>query len=77
MSTDVTKEQLQAEIERTREHLGETVEQLAAKADVKARVQERVEERKAEIRSNPQIPAAVAIGVVAVVALVVWRRSRD
>jgi chromosome segregation ATPase len=31
---------LQAEIERTREHLGETVEALAAKVDVKAQAQE-------------------------------------
>jgi uncharacterized protein YjbJ (UPF0337 family) len=31
---------LQQEIERTREHLGETVEALMAKADVKARAQE-------------------------------------
>jgi lysozyme family protein len=30
-------QQLREEIERTREHLGETVEQLAAKADVKGR----------------------------------------
>ena len=32
-------EQLQAEIEQTREHLGDTVDQLAAKADVKAQAQ--------------------------------------
>jgi Protein of unknown function (DUF3618) len=34
-TTDDTEE-LQQEIERTREHLGDTVQQLAAKADVKA-----------------------------------------
>ena len=32
-------EQLRAEIEQTREHLGDTVDQLAAKADVKAQAQ--------------------------------------
>ena len=32
-------EQLQTEIEQTREHLGDTVDQLAAKADVKAQAQ--------------------------------------
>ena len=31
---------LQQEIERTREHLGETVEALVAKVDVKARAQD-------------------------------------
>jgi archaellum component FlaD/FlaE len=34
-------QQLAEEIERTREQLGETVEQLAAKADVKARAQDK------------------------------------
>jgi predicted TIM-barrel enzyme len=33
-------ELLKEQIEQTREHLGETVEELAAKADVKARAQE-------------------------------------
>lgn len=32
-------EQLRTEIEQTREHLGDTVDQLAAKADVKAQAQ--------------------------------------
>jgi LPXTG-motif cell wall-anchored protein len=32
-------QQLKEEIERTREHLGETVAQLVARADVKSRVQ--------------------------------------
>jgi Protein of unknown function (DUF3618) len=35
-------EQLRAEIERTREQLGDTVDQLAAKADVKAQAQAKV-----------------------------------
>ena len=39
-------EQLRAEIEETREELGETVEALAAKTDVKARVRERADELK-------------------------------
>ena len=34
-------QELQQEIERTREQLGETVEQLVAKADVKARAQDK------------------------------------
>jgi hypothetical protein len=40
------EEALAEEIERTREHLGETVEALAAKADVKGRAQRRAGEAK-------------------------------
>ena len=47
-----TPEELRSEIEDTREQLGETVEQLAAKADVKARAQEKVEERKQAARDK-------------------------
>jgi hypothetical protein len=39
-------EALRDEIARTRAELGDTVEALAAKADVKARVRERVDEAK-------------------------------
>ena len=39
-------EQLRAEIEETREDLGDTVEALAAKTDVKTRARERAEELK-------------------------------
>jgi nucleotide-binding universal stress UspA family protein len=39
-------EQLREEIEETRRELGDTVEALAAKADVKARVREKVETTK-------------------------------
>lgn len=42
------QEALTEEIERTREQLGETVDALAAKADVKARAQRRA----AEVRNN-------------------------
>lgn len=50
---------LEAEIERTREQLGETVQELAARADVKSRarakaaeVSERVKGTTAEVRGN-------------------------
>ncbi len=39
-------EQLRAEIEETREDLGDTVEALAAKTDVKTRARERADELK-------------------------------
>jgi len=41
-----TPEQLRAEIDETREDLGETVEALAAKTDVKTRARERADELK-------------------------------
>jgi uncharacterized membrane protein YdfJ with MMPL/SSD domain len=42
-------EHLRAEIEQTREQLGDTVDKLAAKVDVKAQAKERVEAVKATI----------------------------
>jgi Protein of unknown function (DUF3618) len=47
-----TADELQREIELTRERLGETVEQLAAKADVKAPAQAKVAQVKAQARSK-------------------------
>lgn len=44
--TDKSPEQLRSEIAAAREDLGETVEQLAAKADVKTRAHEAVEDAK-------------------------------
>jgi hypothetical protein len=43
---------LQEEIERTREHLGETVEALAAKVDVKARAQEKARQLTELLKST-------------------------
>lgn len=42
-------EQIQRDIEQTREQLGNTVEALAAKSDVKAQAQQKVEETKAAV----------------------------
>jgi ElaB/YqjD/DUF883 family membrane-anchored ribosome-binding protein len=66
-------EQIRAEIEATRQELGDTVEALAEKADVKKHARERIE------RTKESIPTP-AIGVVAAVAVVglflVIRRTR-
>jgi hypothetical protein len=51
-SGERTPEEIQADIERTREQLGDTVEALAAKTDVKARAQERVEEIKGNLKTK-------------------------
>ena len=69
--TEKSPEQLRSEIAETREDLGETVEQLAAKADVKARTQDavddakgraqdEVEERKARVRQAAERVQATA-----------------
>jgi cobalamin biosynthesis Mg chelatase CobN len=44
--------QLRAEIKQTRADLGETVQALAAKADVKARAKEQVEQTKQRVRAQ-------------------------
>jgi hypothetical protein len=47
--TPTEPEQLRQEIEQTRAELGETVEALAAKADVKGRAQDAVEDAKERV----------------------------
>lgn len=66
---------LQADIERTREDLAQTVDQLTAKLDVKSRVRESV-----TTDGRPATPVLVAGGVVlaGVVAMIIMtvRRRR-
>lgn len=79
---------LEAEIERTREQLGQTVQELAARADVKSRAQakatevsDRLKGMTAQVRAKAGdywMPVAMAAGVVALdyVALRQWRSGR-
>jgi ElaB/YqjD/DUF883 family membrane-anchored ribosome-binding protein len=53
-------EQLREEIAETREDLGDTVEALAAKADVKAQAQAKVEETKAQAQQKVEETKAQA-----------------
>jgi septal ring factor EnvC (AmiA/AmiB activator) len=46
------RQALQDEIERTREHLGETVEALVAKADVKARAQDKARQLTGRLKAK-------------------------
>jgi hypothetical protein len=55
-STPQSAPDIQREIEQTREHLGQTVEELAAKADVKARAQAKA----AEVKNRARVKAAEA-----------------
>ena len=47
-------EQLQRNIERTREELGDTVGALAEKADVKAQAKERIDQAKASVAEKKE-----------------------
>ena len=75
-----TIEELRAGIKQTRADLGETVQALAAKADVKARAKEQVEIARARaletVRTN-QVPIAIAVaGAMAVVGIILVLRGR-
>jgi MYXO-CTERM domain-containing protein len=75
-----TPEDIQADIERQREQLAQTVDELGHKLDVKAQTRERVAEAKDrattdEGKPRPEVLGAAA-AVVAGVALLVWLRRR-
>ena len=53
---------LEQEIKDTREHLGETVDALAAKLDVKARAQEAVADKVSSNDTSHEQPSTIAPG---------------
>lgn len=67
----VDTEALRAEIRQTRAELGETVQALAAKADVKARVRQSVAHTTERARENRLQLAAAATAVTGVLAAIV------
>jgi uncharacterized protein involved in type VI secretion and phage assembly len=87
---DAGIDDIQADIERTRKELGETVGALSAKLDVKERTKQKAEETKERVIDTAQtmrhvapkdpkvkgpMIAALVIGAVAL-GVVVWRRRR-
>jgi len=77
----MTAQELEQEIERTREHLGETIDGLAGKADVKARVRAQAAGVSDRVRHGQVLqrrwPLAVAAGVlIAGTVIIRWRRKR-
>lgn len=84
---DAGIDELQADIEKTRAQLGETVGALSDKLDVKTRAQDRAAETKEAVvqrahaatesaRANPAVPVGVVVAVVAAVGLLWWWRRR-
>jgi LPXTG-motif cell wall-anchored protein len=79
-------QQLKEEIERTREHLGETVNQLVAHVDVKSRAQAKATEltgRAKDAAANVTAKTGTATWILAagavtlaVAALVIWQRRK-
>ena len=67
-------EEIRADIKETREDLGDTVEQLAAKTDVKAHAQAKADEIKQSAAENRGPIIAGAVIAVAVVVLLVRRK---
>ena len=84
----MTAEELHQEIEQTRQRLGETVDELAAKTDVKARVRAKAAEAKVLTRAKAaelsgrvrrsqllqgRWPVALASGVLIAGSVAIWR----
>jgi Protein of unknown function (DUF3618) len=87
----MTAPEIQLQIERTRERLGETVGELASRADVRARARDKAAEVRAKaqdkatelsgrVRRSQVVPRrwplAVAAGVVVIGTVAVCRRRR-
>jgi Protein of unknown function (DUF3618) len=87
----MTAEELHQEIEQTRQRLGETVDELAAKTDVKARARAKAAEAKVLTRAKVaevsgrvrrsqlvqrRWPAALAAGVLIAGTVAIWRRKK-
>ena len=77
-----TPEQLEADIARQREHLAETVDELAAKLDVKSRAQDKVSALKDSAttdsgRPRPEVLGAAGSLVAMALVLLLWRRRRS
>lgn len=86
---DASVADIEADIERTRAELGETVGALSDKLDVKQRVsdktdeikhraQEKVQPAVETVKNRPVVPAAgIAAVVLVVVGVIAWRRRRS
>ncbi|UJW29100.1 DUF3618 domain-containing protein [Saccharothrix sp. AJ9571] len=69
-------EQARVDIELTRQELGETVEALAHKVNVPARAKEQAQEVAVSVRRNPWPAVGGGAAVLALLVLLIVRRSR-
>ena len=74
-------EAIEADIERQREELADTVSALQERLDVKTRAKEKASELRDRATTDtgkprPELAALAAAAVAGVVGLVVWRRRR-
>lgn len=71
-------DEIQADIERTRNQLGETVAALSSKVDVKQKVKQKATHSKELVAQKAHAAPAVPLGLVAAVAvllgIVIWKR---
>ncbi len=71
---------IRADIEATREQLGRTVDELAARMDMPARAKERALRTRDTVvetyRESPPAVLGVAATLLAVVVIVIWRKQR-
>ena len=76
----MTAEELRHEIEQTRQRLGETVDELAAKADLKARARAKAAEVSGRVRHSQLVqrrwPVALAASAVIAGSVAIWRWRR-
>jgi hypothetical protein len=76
-----TPEQIQADIERQREQLAQTVDELGHKLDVKAQTREKVADFKERATTDTGKPRPEVLGAAAAVlvgvGLLIWLRRRS
>lgn len=61
---DASREDLEADLERTRRELGETLETLTARLDVKAQAREQIDMTKERVAEQADVARARALGYV-------------
>lgn len=73
----MTAEELQQEIEQSRQRLGQTVDELAAKTDVKTRARVKATEVSGRVRQSQLVqrrwPVVLAASVLIAGSVAVWR----